>query len=139
MVGPTIIQQNKEDKTYLDAIRHISLKCKLLDRSFGVVTDGEEGIIKACKAWFSKSTLLRCTRHFKANCKEKLKDIGIPENESKAFMDIVFGEDGLVESENKKDLKDRLNNVTSMLNEMEEECTGNIGASKFSAYLIERE
>ena len=135
MVGSTIIQQNKEDETYLDAIRHISLKCKLLDRSFGVVTDGEEGIIKACKAWFSKSTLLRRTRHFKANCKEKLKDIGIPENESKAFMDIVFGEDGLVESENKKDFKDRLNNVTSMLNEMEEECTGNIGASKFSVKL----
>ena len=36
MVGPTIIQQNKEDETHLDAIRHISLKCKLLDRSFGL-------------------------------------------------------------------------------------------------------
>ena len=54
---------------------------------------------------FSKCSLLRCTRHFKANCKDFLIIMGIKGNMKDAMLDVVLGEHRLVEAENRQGLK----------------------------------
>ena len=86
-----------------------------------VITDGEPALIAAILKIFNKCTLLRCTRHFENNCKDHLKDIGIHESMTNAMLDVAFGENGLVEAENKLDLKEKMKNAITLLSEMEQQ------------------
>ena len=52
---------------------------------------------------FKKCSLLRRTRHFKANCKDFLIGKGIKWIIKGAMLDVVFGKNGFVEAENKED------------------------------------
>ena len=73
MVGPTIIHQNKSADTYESAMRCITKKCDLKNRSeIYIITDGEPALIVTYLKSFSKCSLLTCTRHFEANCREIL-------------------------------------------------------------------
>lgn len=138
MLGPTIIHHSKCEDTFDRAISEISRKGKLCQQKIGIVTDGEEALINACKSNMPDSISLRCTIHFRANCKSFLKSIGIKGDTSQApFLDIVFGEQGLIECEDKKDLKERLKKQSKLLNELEAEFTKT--EPKFSTYLKERE
>ena len=102
MIGPTIIQHSKTADTYETAMRSIAMKCKLENISdMFVITDGEPALIAAILNIFKKCTLLRCTRHFQNNCKYYLKHIGIHGTMKDIMLDVVFGENGLVEAENK--------------------------------------
>ena len=51
---------------------------------------------------FSNSTLLRCMRHFESNCKDVLEKNGIQGSANDTMLDVVFGENGLVEADSKK-------------------------------------
>ena len=66
--------------------------------------DGKLALIVACLKSYSKYSLLRCTRDFTANCKDYLIGMGIKGNMKDVMLGVVFGEDGLVEAENKQDL-----------------------------------
>ena len=102
MIGPTIIQHTKTADTYKTAMRSIAMKCKLENTSdMFVITDGEPALIAAILNIFKKCKLLRCTRHFQNNCKDYLKHIGIHRSMKDIKLDVVFGENGLVEAENK--------------------------------------
>ena len=68
------------------------------------VTDGEKALIAACLKSLSRCSLLRCTKHFEANCKDFSIDMGIKENMKDSVFDVVFGEHGFVKAENKQDL-----------------------------------
>ena len=48
--------------------------------------------------------------------------MGIKGNTKDAMLDVVFGEHGLVEAENKQDLKEKMNNAITLLSEMEKQC-----------------
>ena len=48
--------------------------------------------------------------------------MGIKGNMKDAMLDVVFGEHGLVEAENKQDLKEKMNNAITLLSEMEKQC-----------------
>ena len=106
MIAPVIIQHNKSAQTYETALMSIAKKIDLL-KNVGVcvITDGEPALIEACKASFQNSTMLRCTKHFEANCKEMSRKIGISSSTEELMMDIVFGENRLIEAEDKKGLK----------------------------------
>ena len=53
-------------------------KCKLEEsEELFIVTDGEAALINACEAVFNQCTMLRCIRHFEANCREFLKKLEI--------------------------------------------------------------
>lgn len=53
------------------------------------------------------------------------------------MLDIVFGEDGVIEAEDKKSLKDKLENACILLDEIEKDETEKTPA--FSDYLKQRE
>ena len=74
MIGPAIIQHDKSTQTYETALMCIAKKIDL-HKNVGVciTTDGEPALVEACEASFQNSTMLHCTRHFEANCKEMLK------------------------------------------------------------------
>ena len=66
------------------------------------VTDGEKALIAACLKSLSRCSLVRCTKHFEANCKDFSIDMGIKENMKDSVFDVVFGEHGFVKAENKQ-------------------------------------
>ena len=138
MLRPTIIHHSKCEDIFNRAISEVSRKGNLCQQKMGIITDGEEALLKACKSNMPDSISLRCTIHFRANCKSFLKSIGIKGDTSQApFLGIVFGEQGLIECENKRDLKERLKEQSKLLDELEAEITK--ADPRFSTYLKERE
>ena len=84
-----------------------------------ITTDGEQALIDACSTCFENSTMLRCTRHFEANCIEVLKKIGVPSKAEKIVIDIFGGESGLIKAEDKKDFKEKLKESLVLLSDLE--------------------
>lgn len=120
LVGPTIVHHVKSEETFDRGIREVSRRTGLDHQKFGLITDGEVALINACAQNMPESVPLRCTAHFKENCREYLKSIGIKgEIDQSFFLDVIFGNDGLVEAEDKHDLKERLKLATKVLDEME--------------------
>ena len=79
------------------------------------MTDGEKDLIIATKVSFKNAVHGRCTNHFKQNCKDFIeKNVGKMRDVSLS-MDVVFGDDGLVESSDKKDLKKKVTDVCQVL------------------------
>ena len=144
MVGLTIIHHSKTKDIYDTALRAIARKTSLSNQKIGIVTDGEAALISACKNTFKQSIGLRCTNQFKENCKDYLKSIGIiKETDQGPLLDIVFGEDGLVEAEDKKDLRRKMKDAVPLIDALEKQClrkneTDSFN-TKFSTYLLERE
>ena len=69
---------------------------------------------------------------------DQLDKIGIPTSKQGVLLDVAFGKDGLVESEDKKDLKMKMEVAYSVLDPYEKAITGSENA-KFSTYLRKRE
>ena len=119
-------------------------KCNLINKSeIHIITDGEPALIAACLKRFSKCSLLRCTRHLKANCKNILVGIDIKRNRKDAILDIVFNEHRFVEAEDKQDLKEKMKDVITLLSEMEKQCLPQNESLNnnilFSSYIESRE
>ena len=120
LVGPTILHHVKSEETFDRGIREVARRTGLNHQKFGLITDGEAALINACAQNMRESVPLRCTAHFKENCIVYLKSIGIKgESDQSFFLDIVFGDEGLVEAEDKHDLKERLKIASKVINEME--------------------
>ena len=58
-------------------------------------------------------------RHFEINCKDVLKEIGIQGSAKDTVLDVVFGENGLVEADSNKDLKSKMKESVKLLPEIE--------------------
>ena len=107
-----------------------------------IITDGEQVLIDTCNTCFKNSAILRCTRHFEANCREVLENIRVPSTPEEIMIDIVFGESGLIEAEDIKDLKEKLKESIVLLPDLERESTNlkeEDGKGKFAVYIEERE
>ena len=77
-IGPVLKQHKKSTETYETVIKCIAKNCKLEEKGeLSTATNGEVALNNACQAVFNQCTLLRCTRHFKVNCRECLKKLGI--------------------------------------------------------------
>ena len=65
--------------------------------------------------------MLTWKRHFEGNCKDFLIGMGIKGNMKDAMLDVVFSEHGLLEAENKQDLKKKTKDTITLLLEMEKQ------------------
>ena len=131
MIGP----HSKTADTYETSIRSIAKKCKLENTSDMLVkTDREPALITAILNIFKKCTLFRCTRHSENHCKDYLKQIGIHGSMKDVMLDVVFGENGLVEAENKFDFWEKMKNALTLLSEMEQQDE----SGKFAAFIKSR-
>ena len=116
MVEHTIIHNNKSADTYKSKMRCIVKKFNLEKKGeIYFITDNEPALIAACLKSFSKCPLLTSTRHFEANCQDFLIGMNIKGNMKDAMLDVVFGEHGLVEAENKQDLKEKMKDAITLL------------------------
>ena len=52
IIGPTLIQQNKQESTYTAGFKSISATSKLEHKKVNIVTDGEEALINSSKEAF---------------------------------------------------------------------------------------
>ena len=90
-IGPILVYMSRTYSAYC----HLASKILEVDSGIadlrGVVTDGEAGLIKAMKAFLPQTAQLRCSRHFRENCQDKLKSLGIKGNDQKYFIDVIFG------------------------------------------------
>ena len=104
-------------------------KIKHLDQARGFMTDGEEALIQAWSADMPKAKHLRCFKHFEGNCNEKLRTLGIcTSKQQSTFINKVFGvkgkEEGILDAEDKKDLKRRLDASKEELDREERKVLG---------------
>ena len=90
-IGPTLVHMSRSYSAYC----HLASKLLEDDSGIadlrGVVTDGEAGLMKAMKVFYPQTSQLRCSRHLKENCQDKLKSLRIKGNDQKYFMDAIFG------------------------------------------------
>ena len=112
-LGPTMIHHSKDFQTYKVLSLTCVSSCKGLKKAKGYITDGEDALDKAWRTEIPKARHLRCMKHFESNCKQKLNSIGIKEGkQQKIFLRKVSGElnenNGIVDAENKSDVKSRL-------------------------------
>ena len=119
MIEPVIIQHDKSTPSYDTALSCIAKKLGIEREDLCIITDGEQDLIDACSTCFKNSTMLRCMRHFEANYREVLKKIGVTASTEEIMIDIVFGESGLIEAEDKKDLKEKLKESIVLLSDLE--------------------
>ena len=71
-----------------------------------------------------------------------LRKIGISSSTEELMMDIVFGENGLIEAEDKKDLKQKMRESAVLLSELEREdlkLPEDYNKGKFATYILDRE
>ena len=91
LVGPTLIHMSRS----YSAFCHLAAKLREIDNGIGdlkcIVTDGEPGLIKAFQVFYPQMPLLRCNRHFRENCVDKLKSLGIKGEDQCYFVRCIFG------------------------------------------------
>lgn len=135
MLGPILVHQQKKFSTYnFFASTLISLRPALRNViAFG--TDGEEELYKAFGTQFPNAIHLRCFRHYRANIKRKLSEIGLPPDE---FLQDIFGKtndgvhcEGLVDAKDSNDFADRLDILEDKWNTREMECNSSNACSFF--------
>ena len=81
-------------------------------------------------------------RHFESNCKDILKKISIQGSAKHTMLDVVFGENGLVEADSKKDVKSKMKESVKLLTEIETEFLKQKPSQEygqFALYIAERE
>ena len=142
MIGPVIIHHGKSTLSYNTSLSGIAKKLGIEREDQCIITDGEQALIDACNTCFKNCTIFRCTRHFKENCIEVLKKIGVSSNSKETMIDIVFGESGLIEAEDKKDFKEKLKESIVLLSDLEQKSMNldeEDGKGKFTVYIEELE
>ena len=81
-------------------------------------------------------------RHFEINCKDVLKEIGIQGSAKDTVLDVVFGENGLVEADSNKDLKSKMKESVKLLPEIERKFLKRQPSpenGQFALYIADRE
>ena len=112
-LGPMMLHHRKTEENYRIHSSVCTAKIKHLNEAWGFMTDGEEALIQAWSADMPKAKHLRRFKHFEGNCKEKLRTLGIcSSKQQNTFINKVFGvkgkKEGILDAEDKKDLKRRL-------------------------------
>ena len=129
MLGPILVHHQKKFSSYnFFASTIISLRPSLRNIiAFG--TDGEEELYKAFGTQFPNAIHLRCFRHYRANIKRKLMDMGLPPD---IFLQDIFGKtndgvhcEGLVDAKDSSDFSYRLDLLEDEWNKREMECSTN--------------
>lgn len=62
-------------------------------------SDDEQALVKALTSIFPEATHVLCSRHLRQNAKQKLIDDAITLNDRKAILNKIFGNGGIIESE----------------------------------------
>lgn len=144
-LGPTMIHHRKDFQTYKVLSLTCVAACKGLEKCRGHITDGETALEMPWKSDLPKATSLRCVKHFEGNCKAELYKTGIWEKKSqKFFLDRVFGvhgkEEGIVDAEDKKEVKQTLQSLRDDFDEKEVELLqeNNTYKPQFSKYLEDK-
>lgn len=117
VLGPILVHQRKSFSSFnYFASTLVGANSKLRNlQAYG--TDGDPALMEAFSHNFHTAKQLRCFIHLKKNISGKLRDRGIPNNESKEFLADIFGkqcglsyEQGLVDAENGNDFDGKLEN-----------------------------
>lgn len=115
MLGPMLVHQQKKFSSYnFFASSLVSLRPALRNIiAFG--TDGEEELYKAFGNQLPNAIHLRCFRHYRANIKRKLTDMGLSPD---SILSDIFGEtidgvhrEGLVDAKDSNDFFSRLDQL----------------------------
>ena len=102
---------------------------------------GKPVLMNSSKDAFKKAKLDGCTKNFKANCEEVLNNLGIEKENQRDLLNVVFGEDGLVEVEDKNELQEKMDIAMILLDEIERSILL-LGPDKetiFSTFITSRE
>ena len=97
--GPMYLHDNSDFESYANFFHHISNHLADSDTSKMVIgSDEEGGLVKGITRAFPDATHILCTRHIEENTKRQLIDEGVDRTDRKKIMGLLFGEDGLANS-----------------------------------------
>ena len=115
-----LVHQKRTYETYFYFASELMKHRKSLTSLCAVSTDGEEQLSNAFSTVFPEATKLLCSFHKRDNIKMKLRDMCVPERESKEIMNSIFGyqiEDtlylGLIDSSDANDFQVKLEKLKS--------------------------
>lgn len=124
-IGPMFVHVKKDFPAYhFFTSALIGLQPSLVDlRAFG--TDGEAALVNAFSVSFPKACHLRCFLHFKGNIEQKLKELKVPSDVARKFVEDIMGKPshfilGLVDANDPAHLDELLNKLEGVWNEREE-------------------
>lgn len=128
-LGPTAIHYSKQKSVYKKIVHAVTNSAPdLAEKGKGFITDGEDALHSALGEGMRHATGLRCFRHFQQNCRDKLHKLGIQKPQhQRFFLETVFGkatEEGVLDADDKSDLKTRLLAAKEPLNTEEAKLTG---------------
>ena len=119
-IGPMLVHQKRTYETYFYFASELMKHRKSLTSLCAVGTDGEEQLSNTFSTVFPEATKLLCSFHKRDNIKMKLRDMCVPERESKEIMNSIFGyqiEDtlylGLIDSSDANDFQVKLEKLKS--------------------------
>ena len=90
-LGPALIHQRRLFDSYFQLPSGMLKYCPDLKNLLAYGSDGEKNITDSFDTCFSGAKHLLCDLHMKDNIKQKLLNLNISTNESKIFMDDIFG------------------------------------------------
>ena len=138
MCGFTIIHYSKSTPVYVEALQDVKKAADIPDEEkIALVTDGEKALIDAVKAVFPNVVDGRCSVHVRRNLRKFLEKAGLKSVTYK-LLDIVFGNNGLIESENEANLHSQLMECKETILTIESSVKRQSKASMFE-WLMERE
>ena len=116
-----IIHHRKDFETYKVLSPTCEVSINELERCKEYIRDGEEALERAWKIGdLTKAAHLRCVKHLERNCKQKLHEIGIRERKKQTsfwrrYLVVPDKSEGTVKSEDKSDVKQRLDSCKDAL------------------------
>ena len=124
-IGPMFVHVKKDfPACHFFSSALIGLQPSLVDlRAFG--TDGEAALVNALSVSFPKACHLRCFLHFKGNIEQKLKELRIPGDVARKFVEDIMGKPlhfvlGLVDASDPAHLDELLSKLENVWNKREE-------------------
>lgn len=91
MIGPLLLSQRKAYDTYNFFFSKLAGLNPNIRGILAFGTDGEEGLIQAMSSTMNYAIQLRCFGHFRDNCKAKLRESNVPEQDQKDILCDIFG------------------------------------------------
>lgn len=127
LIGPIMVHMERTAEVYKHFFTQVVKYCPTLKNIRAVGTDGEQALVNALKEVFGeKCVYLRCFKHFKDDILRKLTSLGFPDSAKRVIINDIFGYsqgdlyiEGLLDSEEEKEFREKLEAVKDKWNELE--------------------
>lgn len=93
-LGPILVHKRMNFEAYTFFAHQIQMLLPSLHQIKAFGTDGELALVTGFQNAFPDAIYLRCFKHFKDNCQDKLRALNLDDPSTKEILADIFGFDG---------------------------------------------